>query len=311
MKTDNFKAKKWGVFNHYLGYMQNTLGTPNNNRFKVTSFSDMVDEFDTERLADTLKSVGAGYYFITVMQGSAEMIAPNSAFDKIAGTLPGEACAKRDLVLDLYESLSKRGIDLYLYFTGDGPYKTEEIGKKFGFTEPREDGVTKEFVIKWASVLEEYAVRYSNKVKGWWIDGCYKEFLKYTDELTKIYKDAILKGNPDAVVTFNNGVKAELKKQFAYEDFTAGELVLLTDCYPKTGDCDGSLTHILASIAKLREPGKNTAWGNNGTNITAEEVKKYVKYINGLGGVVTIDCGINRKGEIFPEQIEILKRINN
>ena len=33
-----------------------------------------------------------------------------------------------------------------------------------------------EFIEKWASVLEEYAVRYGDKVKGWWIDGCYDYF---------------------------------------------------------------------------------------------------------------------------------------
>ena len=31
------------------------------------------------------------------------------------------------------------------------------------------------FVQRWASVLEEYATRYQDKVSGWWIDGCYAD----------------------------------------------------------------------------------------------------------------------------------------
>ena len=72
-----------------------------------------------------LHEMGAGYYVITTMQGRKFMIAPNKTFDRIAGTKTGEACAARDLVQDLYQALSRYGIDLYLYFTGDGPYKDE------------------------------------------------------------------------------------------------------------------------------------------------------------------------------------------
>ena len=30
------------------------------------------------------------------------------------------------------------------------------------------------FAQRWGSVLKEYAVRYGDKVKGWWVDGCYE-----------------------------------------------------------------------------------------------------------------------------------------
>ena len=64
------------------------------------------------------------------------MLAPNETYDSIAGTKPGEACAIRD-----------------------GPYATPEIGKKFGFTEPREHNMNMPFVEKWTSILREYSVR--------------------------------------------------------------------------------------------------------------------------------------------------------
>ena len=38
------------------------------------------------------------------------------------------------------------------------------------------EGFTIEFFEKFSKVLEEYAVRYGDKVKGWWIDSCYDYF---------------------------------------------------------------------------------------------------------------------------------------
>ena len=308
MKTDKLFLRKWGVFNHYLSYMQNAIGTPNNPENKRTSFSDMVNEFDVDGLARSLHEIGAGYYFITVQQGAAELLAPNAAFDSIAGTIPGQACAKRDLILDLYEALSKYDIDLYLYFTGDGPYQNVEIGKKFGFVEPRENGVTEEFVRNWAKVLEEYALRYGDRVKGWWIDGCYRDFFKYTDDLVLVYKDVILKGNPNAIVAFNNGVKPELIRQFRDEDFTAGEFDHL-NYLPNSRFADGSQIHILASLAMERESEQGSKWGSNGVNMKASELSTYINRVNAVGGVVTLDCGITRRGEIFPEQLDVLREL--
>lgn len=308
---ERFYNSKWGVFNHFLNHYQNCEGTPTNAGVGVTSWNDCVNDFDTDLLAEQLNSIGAKFYGITIMQGTSNLIAPNKKFDEISGAKPGECCTTRDLILDLYNSLAKYNIDLYLYFTGDGPWKDEIIGPKFGFSDPREVGVTENFVKKWASVLEEYAVRYGNKVKGYWIDGCYKTYFKYTDELVKIYKDAILKGNPNAIVTFNDGVKPELHKNFEYEDFTAGEFIEFS-YLPNERFVDGVQTLVFASIAAQREPGlgKNDAWGNNGLSTTKEKLTEFVKRAIEIGTVVMIDCGVTRKGNLFPKQLEALKYMN-
>lgn len=64
------------------------------------------------------------------MHGKRYMCSPNSTYDKIGELNPGEACSVRDLPMDLYKALSKYGIDLYLYYTGDGPHK-DEVYKHF------------------------------------------------------------------------------------------------------------------------------------------------------------------------------------
>ena len=76
----------------------------------AAEWNDMVDSVDTDRLARTLHEMGCGYYFITVMQGTRFMIAPNDAYSRITGITPGEGCCKRDLIRDLAGSLQKYDI---------------------------------------------------------------------------------------------------------------------------------------------------------------------------------------------------------
>lgn len=301
---DRFYSKKWGIFNHFLYVIQNNPKYPNSYG-KQTDWDTLVREFDTETLAKNLHEIGAGYYIITVMQGTKYMIAPNAAFDKIAGTKPGEACSTRDLIEDLYQSLSKYDIDLFLYFTGDGPYKNPEVGEKFGFIEPRDVGVTRPFVEKWASVLEEYAVRYGDKVKGWWIDGCYKDWFKYTDELLEIYYNACKKGNPDALVATNGGLReGEMLEGYIHEDFRCGEQNQF-DFIPTQRFYGDAQAHILAPLgAGESEIG---CWAIFGTKKDGKTLAEYVKKVNQAGGVVTIDIGVYRDGKFDEEQMEVLK----
>ena len=186
--SDKMKDKKWGVFNHYLYNIQNNPTFPNNQGAGETDWHTCTEALDVENIARTLHEVGAGYYFITSMQGRKYMIADNEYYRSLVGNEAADEClSRRDLIEDLYQALSKYGIDLYLYFTGDGPYKDEKIGSQYGFIEPREKNITMEFVQKWAKTLESYAVKYGKKVNGWWVDGCYDDWFGYTEELLHPY----------------------------------------------------------------------------------------------------------------------------
>ena len=307
---DRFYSRKWGVFNHFLAVLQNAP-LCENSYGRQTDWDALVHEFDVNTVADTLHEIGAGYYVITVMQGTKYMIAPNAAFDRIAGTKPGQACSTRDLIAELYDALSKYDIDLFLYFTGDGPYKSHPEGDRFGFVEPREVGVTETFVKNWASVLEEYAVRYGTKIKGWWIDGCYRDYFKYTDELLQIYYSACKKGNPDALVSLNNGVgEGALEAYFKYEDFLCGEQTDFV-VMPQQRFYGNAQAHILAPLGKSRvEEGViGSDWGCFGVKRSKEYLAQYVKTVHQAGGVVTFDIGVYRDGKFDPAQIEVLKYV--
>lgn len=306
--TDRLHESRWGIFNHYLARNQNTPSSFTNQGRGETSWDECTRDFDVNLLAENLHALGAHYYFITIMQGNEFMLAPNSTFDRIAGTKPGEACSKRDLVLDIYDAITPYGIDLYLYYTGDGPYMNETIGKRFGFTEPREEGVSRPFVEKWASVLEEYSVRYGDKVKGWWIDGCYRDYFKYNDELLEILYKAAKKGNPDAIVALNNGVDSYYKKNYVNEDFVCGEF---NDFYviPRERYIDGAQAFSLIPLGVSPTDSEWDSWCALGVKRDSDYLTSFINCVNKAGGVVTIDIPVMRDGSFDREQFETLKNM--
>ena len=204
-RTDVLKNKRYGIMIHYLNGIQNGKGVLRNPVGKSTGWDECVNDLDVELLADNVQKTGAGYVIFSLCQVGANICAPSSVFEQITDYGCDGACSKRDIPLELAHALQKRGIDLYLYFTGDGPRGDEHASKAFGTLNHTDGTVCAEFVKKWASVMEELAYRYGSLVKGWWIDGCF-DYIGYNDELLEFYREAALKGNPDALITFNNGV---------------------------------------------------------------------------------------------------------
>ena len=297
-RTQRLYEAKWGVFNHFLGHGCKT----------AAEWNAKVERLDVRRIADQLEACGARFYFFTVMQGRRWMCAPSRTFDEIAGTKPGEACSVRDLPLELAAELGKRGIDLYLYFTGDGPYLDPEIGPRFSLPEKATVfcQITEPFVRKWATVLAELAARYGSAVKGWWFDGCYDDIRGYTPELLGLYAEAARAGNPDALVAMNNGVFPAHTKYWPEEDFTAGEFNDFF-CVPERRFIDGAQAFQLAPLG-LRD-GEQAGWGRSGCKRSADYMARFVPLVNENGGVVCIDVRVNPDGSWDPDQMAVLKAV--
>lgn len=318
---DRMLSKKWGIFNHYLYGSQKGYPYKEAHKYEkemAEEWNERVNAFDVEKLAENLHEIGCGYYFITIMQGTRFMIAPNETYSKITGIAPGMACSRRDLIKDIGLALKKYDIDLYLYYTGDGPHFDKVAGPKMGLYEDYEANihgkVDKNFVTNWASVLEEYAVRYGDLVKGWWIDGCYAA-LGYNNELLSLYNDAIKKGNPDALVACNSGTASYVNggddtpvKWYENEGFTCGEDNDFTYIF-KNRFTDGAQNHLLIPFGNYRNGNETEGWGNTGVRRSKEYVADYVKKNNDAGAVITIDIYIGWEGEFDPEQVEALKYI--
>lgn len=300
---DRLYNAKFGVFTHYIGAFYFNLEPDHGEEW-----CRMIENVDVKKLAENISRTGAGYYFITVMQRCRYMLAPNSTFDSIAKTKPGEACPRRDIIPELADELKKYNIDLYLYFTGDGPFKDKKIGRRFGLTRHGMHVIRTRYVRKWASVLEEYSVRYGDKVKGWWIDGCYRK-LGFRDKHLDMFVNAAKKGNPDAIVAMNNGLNPVLVKQHPLEDFTAGEFEDFK-YIPDRRFFDGAQAHILAPLGVSPVPASpGRAWCQPGVKYDAGYMTDYIKRCNEAGAVVTVDIYLDKNWDFDENQIELLHTV--
>ena len=292
-RTENFRSKRYGVFFHYLNGVQNSAESLNSDG-KETSWDECVDEFDVERFADAAAETGAGYVFFTMMQQSQHLCAPNDTFDKLTGYAPGEACSKRDLIAEIADVLAARGIDLYLYWTGDGPSRDPKAAAALKAAFP----VTAEYMHNWANVAAEYGRRYGDKVKGWWIDGSYS-WIGHNDETLGILAEGLRAGNPDRILAFNPGVDPRVMAYSIHDDFTAGEQEKFVSVPENGRFLGGAQWHILTFLGNW--------WGAPGVKLTKKELAQYVWTVNRLGGVVTIDMMLYRDGSLERSQLEVMK----
>jgi hypothetical protein len=267
--TEWFRAARYGVFMHFLPGDAAGLAR--------------VKEFDVEALSRQLETLGARYFVITLGQNSGFFNAPNAIYDRYTGYAPGERCSTRDLPLDLQRALQARGIKLMLYLPCQTPNQDARAQKAFGLAEGKQDQpIDLEFAKKWAQVIQEWSDRYGDKVAGWWFDGGY-EHIRFNEAVAQVYAAAVKHGNPNAIVTFNPGVR--LIRWTQAEDYTAGELNEPFDVLPSARWVDGSQWHALTYL------GSN--WSRRDTRYPTEQWVKWVSAAVAKGGVVTLDMGPN------------------
>lgn len=292
--TDWLKNAKYGVMISFLPSNKNDLET-------------IVKQFDVNYLADQLQESGAKYLIITLGQNSGYYISPNKIYDDYTGYASGEKCSERDLPLDLYKALSKKGIKLILYLPCQVANRDSRAQLAFGLTPyPSNRPVNIDFAMKWSQVIQEWSDRYGEKISGWWFDGGYSE-LSFNNEIFSMYSNAAKHGNPKSIVTFNPGVK--LIHYSIAEDYTAGETNKPLNVVPKSRFLDGSQLHIITYL--------DESWGKTTPRYTPNEWSNWIKQVTKKGGVATIDCGPNLNknkapiGSLSPEIMAYLKAIKS
>ena len=290
-------AGKRGIFTHYLNGLQNSFGP--NSLGRNSTWSQCVNEFNATLYAEGVASAGADYAVITIMQGSIYMIAPNQAYNFYSGYPAGYACAERDLVLDLHAALSARGIRLMLYFTGDGPHEDPQASAGLGWPEApvSRANVPLVFAQRWGQVLAEYALRYGDKVSGWWVDGCYSSAFNYTDEKLQPYSLAVRAGSSSSLLALNNGVMHPIRRYSAWEDYTCGESNDFSEV-PAAQFVQGSQWHTLGYLG--------SAWASAGARYNASALGAYVRAVTAALGAVTVDVQLLRNGSINAQQLAVL-----
>lgn len=317
-RKKGFEGKRWGVFYHFLHGSQ-----PDKD---IYEWDKRVAAVDVDLWADQLAELGADFMGLPLMQVSRHMVAPNETYDRITGYKPGEACARRDFVKDLAEALNKRGIDLMLYYTGDGPLRDEKAAAAFGCPPVADykDGkwndcaVTEEFVDKWCEVLKEYVLRYKDIPFAWWIDGAFDGgpvdlfgptscpfYINDRDRLLKKFKDTVKLGNPDALISYNGGVLDPIRRYIPLDDFTAGERWKIGQL-PYESEDDIQWFQFLCGYYWY-----NGETPESGYAFTPEEFLDYTQKIVDKGGVVMYDVHFVDDKKIDAKEWEILSALKN
>ncbi|WP_282935992.1 alpha-L-fucosidase [Paenibacillus sp. RC67] len=334
-----FKDAKWGVCCHYLP-------TPPNNQegrhLTSEEWNDRVDCFDVEGLVSQLEAVGAGYFLMTIGQNTGHYCSPNATYDSIVGIHPSK-CSRRDLISDLADALTDKGIKLLVYLPSGAPASDpvamEKLEWEWGYEEdwgkPRkapeasrlvvvttEQGTRKaiqqrkleqrrkgkrlaEFQRKWEAVITEWSQRWGSRVSGWWIDGCYfaDEMYRHTDEPNFQSFAAALKSGNQDSIVAFN--PGVVVPVESHTSFEDYTAGEISKVFPMRHSrwVDGAQYHTLGYLG--------STWGDGSPRFPDELVIGYTKHVNRNEGVVTWDVPISHQGlieEPFIRQLKALRQ---
>jgi len=321
MKTraEWFYQAQWGLFMHFLAI---PAGCSDGHTVTIESWNRQVDAFDVETLAAQLHQLKAGYLFLTLGQNSGYFCSPNAAYDRLTGRSPEQSkCSRRDLVADLHAALARYNIPLLVYLPTHAPMGDEEAIKALECIPPWDfrgwspmnpdrlksaasaDSRIKTFQRNWEAIIREWSLRWGDKIKGWWFDGCYyaDRLYDFPDEPNfSSFAAAIRAGNPDSLTAWNPGVKLQPVTISAEEDYTSGEVN-----EPEQVQCFGRWTdqaqfHILSYLGRT--------WGVGPLRFNAEDIAAHTRNVTDNGGVFTWDLPFDlSNGTLTPDVMTILK----
>jgi alpha-L-fucosidase len=295
------KQARWGVMTHFLADWRARVDKEG---MSIDTWNDLIDQFDVEGLANQISAVGAGYYIVTIGQNSGYYLSPNAAYDRLVGIKPSK-CSRRDLVSDLSDALTKRGIKLIVYLPSGAPAGDSVARNRLEW----QNGPfpNREFQLKWEQIIAEWSTRWGKKIAGWWFDGCYWPNTMYRSTERPNFASfaaAARSGNPQSVVAFNPGVVYRSISITPYEDYNAGEIDLPDRISIKRasgGKIDGAQLHILSFLGET--------WGMGSPRFTAEQVVEWSNKVADEGGVITWDVPLQRNGLISQPFIDQLTAI--
>lgn len=311
-RTEWFRNAEYGFFFHFLN-SGSVLHPPADRSQRVPAPPDewnrIVDSFDTEKIAEQLHRLNAGYAFLTIGQNSGYYCAPNAVYDGIMGLSGTQSkCSRRDLISDFADALAKYGIPLMLYTTSLAPgYDLDAMRKlksippwncnancgnyndirQFAGNDPR----LREFQLMWNAIHAEWMRRWGKKVRGWWVDGsCFAEKMyAFSDEPNGYsFANALRTNNPDALVAFNPGVVYPPCAAHPSQDYLAGEIN-----EPEYGLLNGPLAdgmqyHVLSYAGQY--------WGQGPMRYNGNSLAAATRNITDNGGTVSWDLPFTVRG---------------
>ncbi len=261
--------------------------------WKIEDVEKVANDFQVEKIAEQASQVGAKWFMLTIQHQPWLLLAPNMTYDEILGH--SKYTPQRDVPMELYDALAKRGIRMMLYVTLRLDRRSycnmvdPEIAKRMGGW-PAE--MSDRLFDNIAAVYREYSLRYGKKVSGWWIDGAWIDEIKHAKDREKWFgkiADALRAGNPDAAIAFNPGDD----KWYRYtdqNDYLAGETNDLTYKPDEGRFKDGVQWHAWTHLGNR--------WASSGCRFDTAELIDYAKDVIAAGGALTF--GVGSRGFVSP-----------
>ena len=305
-----FQREDWGLVDHprnpATDWMSGGCGAFAHYLVGKDAFA-RIGEFDVAALARQIADMKPDWFCLTLGQNTGYMCSPNATYERICGYAPGSHCSVRDIPAELIAALKPHGVKVMLYLPCQPPNADRHAAEAFGFPpgapdqRPHDRMINAVAAKRWAEVIEEWSRRYGKDVAGWWFDGGYR-WIRFNDEIAALYAAAVKRGNSDAVVAFNEGVKSPVRSWTLAGDYLAGEV---NEPFKET--CAGrwfdDRQWQLLTFA-------GTTWGKRDCRYTDEQWIGWMRPILKNGGAVTIDLAIDcPTGRLEPTQAAQLKRV--
>jgi len=253
-------------------------------------YAQAVDEFDVNRFAQMVAATGAGYVLFTIGHAEAYCPAPLKSWEKYH---PGMT-TQRDLIAELADALSARGIKLMCYFPA------HVVGKY-----PKASG--KEFGQMMTDVMTEFGNRYKEKVAGYWFDGCYQCGEKYPDFSWRKFFNVCKAGNPNRIIALNSWIYPNVSE---WQEYWAGETASPVGL-PVNGTIErGPGEGLRYQALLIMEP----YWVQEKVEMpeprfNARDLGDYISQCMKNGGAVTINLGIYQDGSVDPKALNVFKEV--
>lgn len=299
---------KYGVGFHWTTWTAPKSG-------EMTTFEEAVNNFDVKRFVDQVEECGAGHVLFPICHIIQHVVMPHPVIDRI---LPGRTC-KRDLIMEIADALQMRGIELILYYNPCAPGHAWD--KEWAAAVFPDKSNPQEYFQNAIEIIRYIGERYGKKFIAFWMDGGWDLIKDFPfEEMTKAAKA----GNPERLCTYNNSI--EIYKAYTpYQDYWWGEGVRL-NYIPRDGE-NPKGSHFTPE-SKL--PWYNFVdwhpdymlkqrcgeWGlqmhTRDLDWPAPDVQSVSIFLDRFlerGGAVTFNLFIWRDGEIYDEDLEVMKKL--
>jgi hypothetical protein len=326
--TDWFYKAKYGLSHHLLKEFIARDFTPVPERWDASkqTWAQFIDQFDVKEYAKQVNESGAKFVLLTLNQNSGYYLTPIAAYDRamrkagLIGDGPNPMTSTRDLPLEIMDELAKYGIKVMLYHPSNPPNGAHWKGTDYKVTSevfhytPGKNGapgaVARQLVNE---IISELAIRYGEKLAGFWFDGFYKEPASVYNNMGNAYNiadfaTAAKKGNPYRIVAYNVGWDGPFVKSTVYSDYSSGENPWLKKLPPRGrfvgNDCQRMNWGVLG-----RMDNPVHGWGCPGVSKKTDFVVERVNASNSLGSVVILDTRVNIFGVLDPLQCAQLRAV--